>query len=323
MPIKKDVYGRDLDLNLLRVFTVVAEEGSLTRAASRLYVTQPAVSASMRRLAAFVGAELVVRHGQGVALTARGSELLAATRAHLQPLVAAAAAPARFEPARSTATIRFGLADGLAAAILPALLARLRAEAPRMQLIVVEVQFRNVGDLLLSSKVDFAVAVADDLPGSILRQPLGSRREGPSGFVCLHDARFVSLPDPLTERAYFAQEHVIVSYAGDTRGIVEDELGKTRTARVSVPSFAYLADIVDGSSLVATTPALFARCVVEARRHLRAIAVPFSLQSAPIELLWTRMTDDHAAARFVRGLVCDVLTSCDAPDPRARRSRRA
>ena len=43
-----DSYGRDLDLNLLRVFAVVAEEGSITRAASRLYVTQPAVSASMR-----------------------------------------------------------------------------------------------------------------------------------------------------------------------------------------------------------------------------------------------------------------------------------
>jgi LysR family transcriptional activator of mexEF-oprN operon len=44
----RDAYGRDLDLNLLRIFAVVVEEGSITRAASRLYVTQPAISAAMR-----------------------------------------------------------------------------------------------------------------------------------------------------------------------------------------------------------------------------------------------------------------------------------
>ncbi|MFP2932930.1 LysR family transcriptional regulator, partial [Pyxidicoccus sp. 3LG] len=44
-----DIYGRNLDLNLLRVFIVVAEAGSVTAAASRLYLTQPAVSAALRR----------------------------------------------------------------------------------------------------------------------------------------------------------------------------------------------------------------------------------------------------------------------------------
>src|SRR4051812_5607979 len=93
-----DAYGRDLDLNLLRTFAVVAEESSLTRAAARLYVTQPAVSASMRRLTEFVGADLVTRQGRGVALTTRGAELLVAARAHLQPLVAATMAAAPFDP---------------------------------------------------------------------------------------------------------------------------------------------------------------------------------------------------------------------------------
>ena len=73
----RDSYAKDLDLNLLRIFVVVAEEGSITRAASRLYVTQPAVSASMRRLAEFVGAELFVRQGRGLALTPRGARILA------------------------------------------------------------------------------------------------------------------------------------------------------------------------------------------------------------------------------------------------------
>ena len=64
-------YGRDLDLNLLRVFAVVAEAGSVTAAASRLYLTQPAVSAALRRLTTAVGAPLFVRQGRGLALTSR------------------------------------------------------------------------------------------------------------------------------------------------------------------------------------------------------------------------------------------------------------
>src|SRR4051812_44382894 len=103
-----DIYARDLDLNLLRVFALVAEEGSLTRAASRLYVTQPAVSASIRRLTTYIGAELLTRQGHGVVLTTRGTELLSAAHAYLQPLIAAATAVPSFDPRVSTATIRIG-----------------------------------------------------------------------------------------------------------------------------------------------------------------------------------------------------------------------
>lgn len=306
-----DGYGRDLDLNLLRVFVVVAEEGSLTRAASRLYVTQPAVSASMRRLATFVGAELITRQGRGVALTTRGAELLAAARAHLTPLIAAATAAPRFDPKLSTATIRFGLADGLESVVLPRLIAQLRAEAPRMQFIVLPVQFRTVEQSLLSSKIDFAVTVADELPKSILRRPLTAHPSGPKAFVCLYDARFARLPRPLTERAYFAQEHIVVSYAGDTRGVVEDALGKARTVRVSVHSFGYIADLVEGSSLVATVPSLLAAHLIRARSHLRAVPVPFSLEGARLELLWLRATDDDPAGRFVRDVVANVVVSLE------------
>ena len=83
----RETYGRDLDLNLLRVFAVVAETGSVTQAAGRLYLTQPAVSAALRRLHDAVGAPLFARLGRGLVLTARGERLLAQARPHLQALV--------------------------------------------------------------------------------------------------------------------------------------------------------------------------------------------------------------------------------------------
>src|SRR3954466_9539447 len=86
-------FGRDLDLNLLRVFAVVAESGGVTEAAKRLYLTQSAVSAALRRLTTAVGAPLFLRSGRGIALTNRGERLRAGLDVHLGPLVEAALAP--------------------------------------------------------------------------------------------------------------------------------------------------------------------------------------------------------------------------------------
>jgi LysR family transcriptional activator of mexEF-oprN operon len=310
------LYERDLDLNLLRVFAVVAAEGSVTRAAARLYLTQPAVSAALRRLATFVGAELFARQGRGLALTARGEGLLAAARRHLGPLVEAVRAPAGFDPKTSTATVRLGMPEA-AEGLLPPLLARLRAEAPRMQTVVVTVQFRTVEEALLSRRVDVALCVADEMPRSIVRRPLLS-----GGFVCLYDPRFAKVGRRLTEADYFAHEHVIVSYAGDLRGIVEDLLGKARTVRVSVPSFAFVGDVVEGSALLATVPRSHAQHLLRTRPELRTAPLPLDLDGSTIDMLWARVTDDDPTLAFVRGLVERAVAPMARAEERAARRRK-
>lgn len=316
------VYARDLDLNLLRVFAVVADEGSMTRAASRLYITQPAVSAAMRRLSEFVGAELIARQGRGVVLTTRGAELAVAARAYLGPLVAATLAVPVFAPKTSTASVRLGLADPLEALLLPQLLASLRAAAPGIQLIVLPVQFRTVEEALLNGKVDLAVTIADELPRSILRRPLVAR-DGASDLVCLYDPRFTKLPKKPTERDYFAHEHVAVSYAGDARGIVEDSLGKTRKVRVSVAAFGHVADIVDGSPLLATLHLLLAQHIIRTRPHLRYAPVPFELEPVSLDLLWLRTTDEDEVSRFMRELIVRAVAEIGGPKRKASGTRRS
>jgi len=317
----RDVYGRDLDLNLLRVLVVVAEEGSITRAASRLYITQPAVSAAMHRLVSFVGSELFARQGRGIVLTTRGAELAQVARQHLQSLVAATMAAPVFDPKTSTATVRLGLSDSMEGILLAPLLKLLRSEAPWMTLVVLPVQFRTVEAAILEKRVDFAVSVADKLPRSILRQPLsqGGPRSALS-FVCLYDPRFAQLPKRLTEREYFAREHVAVSYAADVRGVVEDELGKVRKVRVSLPSFSGLSDVVEGSPLLATVPYI-AQHMLHARPQLRIAPLPFALEGASLDLLWSRVADEDPAGRFVRGLLTRVgrsLATHAASHPRSK-----
>jgi LysR family transcriptional activator of mexEF-oprN operon len=291
-------YGRNLDLNLLRVFLTVAERGSVTAAAAQLYLTQPAVSAALGRLTAAVGVPLFARQGRGLVLTSRGGRLLAAVRPHLAALLEAALAPAVFTPASSERTLRLGLSDDVEPWLLPGLLRTLSRKAPQMRLVVTSLQFRTVAEVLAGRRVDAAVTVADDLPASVRRQTLVAAGD----FVCLYDPSQVRLPRRLTEPAYFQHDHVVVSYNGDLRGIVEDLLGKTRRARCSVPSFHSVGGIVDGTALLATVPALVAAQIRRVRPHLRTAVLPFNLGGGGValELLWPSADDDDEAGRFLR-----------------------
>lgn len=307
-------YGRDLDLNLLRVFCVVAEAGSVTVAASRLYLTQPAVSAALRRLAVAVGAPLFVRRGRHLALSSRGRALRAKAQQHLSALVDAALAPEAFEPEHSDRVVRLGLADAAETWLLPRLLRVLGQRAPRMRVISVPVQFRNVADALTTGAVDMAVTVADALPASVRRQDLFW-----GDFVCLFDARHAKLGKRLTERSYFEHEHVIVSFNADLRGIVEDALHKTRKSRCSVSGFANVPAIVEGSALLATVPRLLASEAVAKRPQLRWAELPLALSGATTELLWPSETDDDEACQFVRERLIELAAEVDGVSRRAAR----
>jgi LysR family transcriptional activator of mexEF-oprN operon len=302
-------YGRDLDLNLLRVFAVVADAGSVTAAASRMYLTQPAVSAALRRLTTVVGAPLFVRGTRGLALTSRGRRLRDGLEPHLQPIIDAALDAPTFDSRTSERSIRLGLADSAEPWLLPRLLRVLEKEAPRMRVISIPVDFRTVAAALeaegagvrsAATGLDMAVTVADELPANVQRLALYA-----DGFTCLYDPRHGRLQS-LTEKHYFARPHVIVSHNGDLRGIVEDQLGKTRLVRCSVASFAHLGAILEGTTLLATIPHRVADQIRAVRPHLEKVNLPFRLVTSDMELLWLAATDDDDACRFVRGKVIEI-----------------
>jgi LysR family transcriptional activator of mexEF-oprN operon len=295
-----ETYGRNLDLNLLRVFAVVAETRSVTLAATRLYLTQPAVSAALRRLTDAVGAPLFVRQGRGLALSTRGERLRVEVAPHLSALIDAALLPPTFDPRSSERTLRLGLSDTAEVWLLAPLLRLLGKEAPAMRVIALPVQFRNVA-AVLADGVDVAITVADEMPAGIRRQPLFR-----GSFVCLFDPRHARVGRRISEKAYFAHHHVIVSYNGDLRGIVEDLLHKQRQVRCSVSSFANLGAVIEGTALLATVPTMVARQIRSVRPRLRTCPLPFTFGDgasgvgSAIELLWPAAADDDPAGRFLR-----------------------
>jgi len=294
-------YGRDLDLNLLRVFAVVAEAGGVTEAARRLYLTQSAVSAALRRLTTAVGAPLFLRSGRGIALTNRGQRLRDGLEGHLGPLVEAALAPATFDPATADRTLRLGLSDSAELWGLPPLLRALEREAPGIRIVAIPVQFRSVA-AELASGLAAAITVADQLPATIRRERLFY-----GGFTCLYDPRHAKLRT-LTEAEYFAHDHVVVSYNGDLRGIVEDLYGKARKVRCSVSSFANIGALVDGSAMLATIPELVAVKILATRPHLKTKPLPptLKIEGSHAELLWPAVTDDDGPCKFVRAKIREI-----------------
>ncbi len=311
------VYARDFDLNLLRVFVVVAEAGSVTAAAEQLYLTQPAISAALRRLTESVGAPLFARAGRGLSLTTRGKALLQAAQPHLAALVGAALSPAAFAPQTSEEVVRIGISDLNDAWLLPPLLRMLRDQAPRLKLVVLPVQFRTLGDALLAGKIDLAITVADDLPAGMKRAPLFY-----AGFTCLYDPRSLQFPKKPSLERYLAEEHVIVSYNGDLRGVVEDILGLHRRVRISVPSFAHVGPALTGTGLVATVPTSIARELMKTYPHLRCAEKPFQLSTnTPMELVWRGASEGNGAIDFVRQHIAAIAAQLARPKKKPKRAR--
>jgi DNA-binding transcriptional LysR family regulator len=147
---------RTLDLNLLRVFDAVMAEGSLTRAAAVLAMTQPALSHALKRLHDAVGEELFTRGARGMLPTAHAQALWPQVRAALSAL-RQALAPDTFDPATDAVSFRVALADATAALLAPALVETIERERALANLRFVPLTTRDPRPLVERAEVDIAI----------------------------------------------------------------------------------------------------------------------------------------------------------------------
>jgi LysR family transcriptional activator of mexEF-oprN operon len=217
--------------------------------------------------------------------------------------------------------VRLGLSDSAESWLLPPLLQRLAKTGPAVRLVIVPVQFRTVGEALARGQVELAVTVADDLPAGVTRRALFH-----GDFVCLFDPRVVKLGRTLDRARYLAHEHVIVSYNGDLRGVIEDVYGVSRNVRLSVPSFTSIGAIVEGSALLATVPRLVAADIRRTRPALATRPVPFPLEGSAIELLGRAALDDdeviQAFVAHIDAIATRTARQADGRAPRQKTSKR-
>ncbi|MFS2127671.1 LysR substrate-binding domain-containing protein, partial [Pseudomonas sp. Pseusp97] len=240
---------RKVDLNLLIVFETLMHERSVTRAAEKLFLGQPAISAALARLRGLFDDPLFVRTGRSMEPTARAQEIFGHLSPALDSISTALSRAADFDPATSKAVFRIGLSDDVEFGLLPPLLRRLRSEAPGITLVVRRANYLLMPQLLSSGEISVGVSYTDELPANAKRKTL--RR---STWKIL---RADSIPGALTLDDYCARPHALVSYAGDLDGFVDQtlaEMDRKRQVVLAVPQFVGLAQLLAGTDIIATVP---------------------------------------------------------------------
>lgn len=288
---------RRVDLNLLIVFETLMHERSVTRAAEKLFLGQPAISAALARLRGLFDDPLFVRTGRSMEPTARAQEIFGHLSPALDSISTALSRAADFDPATSKAVFRIGLSDDVEFGLLPPLLRRLRSEAPGITLVVRRANYLLMPQLLSSGEISVGVSYTDELPANAKRKTL--RR---STWKIL---RADSIPGALTLDDYCARPHALVSYAGDLDGFVDQtlaEMDRKRQVVLAVPQFVGLAQLLAGTDIIATVPEYVALALTAAG-GLRAEEPPFPTRLAELSMVWRGAQDQDPAERWLRSRI--------------------
>lgn len=285
---------RRLDLNLLIVFETLMHERSVTRAAERLFLGQPAISAALSRLRTLFDDPLFVRTGRSMEPTSRALEIFKLLSPALDAISTAVSRAADFDPATSEAVFRIGLSDDVEFALLPPLLKRLRAEAPGIRLVVRRANYLTMPQLLASGEISVGISYTEELPANAKRKVLRLIRP-----TLL---RSDSIPGQLNLEDYCRRPHALVSFAGDLSGFIDDELeklGQKRRVVLAVPQFNGLAALLSSTDLVATVPD-FAAEALAASGGLRTQPLPLPTPSFELHMVWHGAQDNDPAERWLR-----------------------
>lgn len=296
-----------LDLNLLRVFDAVMAEGSLTRAADKLALTQPAVSNAMQRLRKALGEDLLMRQGHGVTPTPRALALWPVVREALGNLQQSLA-PDHFHPAQASNTLVLAMADATAATLLPYLVGILEREAPGIAIRVVPLTTRDPRRLLDDETADIAIghfpaALAD------LTAQAQSGSLVPQAHRRLYDGEYVAVMRkdhplawmPLTLENYCNARHLLVSFSGRAYGFMDEALaalGRKRHIAMTVNQYSTAARVVSQSDLLTVLPRHFVP-ITGLQAQLQVQPLPVAVPPIYIDALWNQRSPHRAACEWL------------------------
>lgn len=296
---------RTTDLNLLKVFEALMTEGSVTRAARKLSLTQPTVSNALRRLRETFDDPLFVRSGAVSRPTRRATELWAQLTGSLQAIRHVLEGEG-FEPARSQARLRIAMSDYVARIVAPRLLAQVGEAAPAMRIDTLAGTVADFCDALADRRADFAIgAYNDDVqrPGF-----LRSHRLWTVEFFC-----FMRSGHPLSQYRkiplgrFLEARHLDVGLAGSHAAIYDLVLqrhGLQRNLVSTVSHYATAYEVVRRSTLIAVLPwseGLEMTRLAGLHRTIPPLAAP----PRTIELFWHARHETSAPHQWLRSLLIE------------------
>jgi len=316
---------RTLDLNLLRVFDEVMAEGSLTRAARNLSLTQPAVSNALRRLRETLGDELVQRSGQGMAPTPRARAIWPAVREALAQLQSSLI-PNEFVPAEANTSFVLAMSDASAAELIPGLTETLEKQAPRVTLRVVPLTTRDPRRLLDEEACDLAVGYFPSMLADLTArtqsgepQPFFHQRLFTGEYVCVMRKDHPLAQGPLSIDAFCAARHMLVSFSGRPFGFIDEALatlGRERFVVLTVNQFFTAARVVANANLLTVLPLHFLK-VTGFADQLVFRPLPFEVSPVLVDAVWHRRNQQRSSHVWLREVVQRATDSAFQQTPSA------
>lgn len=293
---------RNLDLNLLKALDALLDERSVTRAADRLALTQPAVSGMLNRLRESFNDPLFVRAQRGIVPTLRAEQLavpvkqlLADVQGILQPQV--------FNPETAEMTIKLASTDYALRAVVVPFLKALRGQAPNVRVSVQPVDAVHLPLQLDRGDIDLALITPETTPPGLHSVPLIDER-----YACVMRADHPAAgPGGLSLEKFCELDQVLVSPSGGGfRGVTDDALaliGRSRRVVISVTSFLILPEILMASDLIAVVPS---RLVMQDDR-LAVVEPPLAVSGFRKTLSWHERTHRDTGQIWIRSLIREAV----------------
>ncbi|HEY2677613.1 MAG TPA: LysR family transcriptional regulator [Steroidobacteraceae bacterium] len=304
------------DLNLLIALDMLLHEKNITRAAEKVFVSQPAMSAALHRLRDYFGDPLLIRVGRDMELSPRGQSLAEPVREALLLIQATLGTQPSFTAASTQREFTLIVSEEAVPSLLPAILQRASAFAPGIRIKIDLVSVTSLsrleyGDadlcLCLDSLRLFEVRSYPDTLSSVQLRPVR--------WICAVDRDHPTVGDSITAEQYFSLPHVFGRPSGHTasaeelaRRILDVDL----TVHYSVPSLLHLPLVLPGTRLVATMPERITQ-MLPPSIHIKTFPLPFATPPSHEILLWHKRHDADPAHAWLRELVVGLAQEINDP----------
>lgn len=293
------------DLNLLPIFVALMEERSVTRAAERMGMTQPALSNALSRLRLMLQDQLFVRERYGIQPTPIALELSPLIAEALAQLDDAVLGQQAFDPAHAERLFTIAPNGYVEFVIVPAVLARLEKVAPGIKLRLTPFGNDLAETGVVSGTTALVLGRIVDPPNNLVVQHLFDE-----GLACAVRADHPDIGEAMTREQFETMKHVNIVTPGRMRAGLFQALSQHQLKRdvaISVTNFFAVAEMVAVTDYCATLPSLICRRLMHDPR-LKVLPAPVDLGSFPVEMAWHVRYRHDPAHRWLRGLIGEVIT---------------
>jgi len=294
---------RTQELNLLMIFDAIMVERSITRAAERLAMTQPAVSNAVSRMRALWKDELFVKNGRNIQPTAYAQNLWSKIKKPLGELTEAVD-PTDFDPATVKRTFKIAVSDIVVDAAWLPLRKMLKEQAPHINIHAIPYTDMSSDQMLEDAKVDLIIGVANIENNSTRREYLFSPH-----FVCVMRPGHPLNKENLSMEEFCSADHLFISLSGDITNTTDQVLaqhGLSRRIAFTVNHFAAITPLVEGSDLLCIAPSAPVINALQSGR-LAGTKPPIELTPPQISLLWHKRQDRDIGLHWIRRQLKEII----------------